>query len=55
MAQLEAMGADCIGAAIDVRSHDSLESFFARTADRWGALDVLVNVAGGTFKGAFAD
>lgn len=55
MAQLEAMGADCIGAVVDVRSHDALEAFFARVAQRWGALDVLVNVAGGTFKGAFAD
>ena len=39
----------------DVRDPDVLAALFTQTDDRWGRLDTLVNVVGGTFKGAFSD
>ncbi len=39
----------------DARDPDVLDTLFAAVNERWGRLDTLVNVVGGTFKGAFAD
>ncbi len=39
----------------DAREPDVLDALFAAVHERWGRLDTLVNVVGGTFKGAFAD
>jgi 3-oxoacyl-[acyl-carrier protein] reductase len=42
-------------ALIDVRDADALTQAFADGLQRFGQLDVLVNVAGGTFKADFLD
>jgi 3-oxoacyl-[acyl-carrier protein] reductase len=42
-------------ANIDVRDADAFSQAFQEGLDRFGALDVLVNVAGGTFKADFLD
>jgi 3-oxoacyl-[acyl-carrier protein] reductase len=39
----------------DVREEGSLAALFAAVDDRWGKLDALVNVPGGTFRAAFVD
>jgi 3-oxoacyl-[acyl-carrier protein] reductase len=42
-------------ANIDVRDADAFSQAFQDGLDRFGGLDVLVNVAGGTFKADFLD
>jgi 3-oxoacyl-[acyl-carrier protein] reductase len=42
-------------ALIDVRDADAFTTTFNEAIDRFGRLDVLVNVAGGTFKADFVD
>src|SRR4029078_3850170 len=42
-------------ALIDVRDADAFTTTFNEGVDRFGRLDVLVNVAGGTFKADFVD
>jgi NAD(P)-dependent dehydrogenase (short-subunit alcohol dehydrogenase family) len=37
----------------DVRQAADLETLFAAAAERWGRLDILVNVPGGTFQAPF--
>jgi len=54
-AALDACGADTIVHVGDAREPEVLDALFAATADRWGRLDTLVNVVGGTFRGEFAD
>jgi NAD(P)-dependent dehydrogenase (short-subunit alcohol dehydrogenase family) len=39
----------------DVRAADQLEQLFVEVDDRWGRLDTLVNVPGGTFQAPFVD
>ena len=39
----------------DARDPDVLAALFDSADERWGRLDTLVNVVGGTFKAAFAD
>jgi 3-oxoacyl-[acyl-carrier protein] reductase len=39
----------------DARDRATLEAFFAQVDAKWGRLDFVVNVVGGTFKSAFAD
>jgi 3-oxoacyl-[acyl-carrier protein] reductase len=39
----------------DVRVPDQLESLFVAVDERWGRLDTLVNVPGGTFQADFVD
>jgi len=39
----------------DARDPDVLDALFAATAERWGRLDHLVNVVGGTFRSDFAE
>lgn len=40
---------------LDVRDHDAFSVFFDEVAGRWGSLDVLVNVVGGTFRAPFTE
>jgi 3-oxoacyl-[acyl-carrier protein] reductase len=54
-AALDAMGADAIVQVGDAREPDALDALFAAAHNRWGRLDTLVNVVGGTFRGAFED
>jgi 3-oxoacyl-[acyl-carrier protein] reductase len=54
-AALDAMGADAIVHVGDAREPDALDALFASADERWGRLDTLVNVVGGTFRGAFED
>jgi 3-oxoacyl-[acyl-carrier protein] reductase len=44
-----------LAALIDVRDTDAFTTTFNEGVDRFGRLDVLVNVAGGTFKADFVD
>jgi NAD(P)-dependent dehydrogenase (short-subunit alcohol dehydrogenase family) len=39
----------------DARDPDVLAEFFAAVDERWGRLDTLVNVVGGTFRADFTD
>jgi NAD(P)-dependent dehydrogenase (short-subunit alcohol dehydrogenase family) len=39
----------------DAREPDVLAALFAESAERWGRIDTLVNVVGGTFRAEFAD
>lgn len=48
-------GAECIFADLDVRDPEALERFFRRIDERFAVIDVLINNAGGTYHGAFAD
>ena len=54
-AELDRRGADAIVHLGDAREPSTLEALFGAAAQRWGRLDTLVNVVGGTFRGAFAD
>jgi len=50
-----ALGPDAIVHHGDVRDHTQLEALFAAIDERWGRLDTLVNVPGGTFQASFVD
>jgi 3-oxoacyl-[acyl-carrier protein] reductase len=52
---LAASGADAIVHHGDARDPDVLDALFAAVDERWGRLDTLVNVVGGTFRADFAD
>ena len=54
-AELDALGHDSIVHVADAREPDALDALFAATADKWGRLDTLVNVVGGTFKAPFSE
>jgi 3-oxoacyl-[acyl-carrier protein] reductase len=54
-AALEASGADAITHVGDARDRAVLETLFAASNERWGRLDGLVNVVGGTFRAPFTD
>lgn len=47
-ARLQNTGADCIPLAVDVTDEAAVESAVARSLSRFGQLDVLFNVAGGS-------
>ncbi len=53
----ELAGADAafVGHVGDAREPESLEALFAAADERWGRLDILVNVVGGTFRAPFTD
>ena len=53
--KLDGLGADAIVQLGDARDRSSLETLFSAANNKWGRLDFLVNVVGGTFKAAFAD
>jgi 3-oxoacyl-[acyl-carrier protein] reductase len=52
---LAGAGHDAIVQHGDARDPDSLSALFAAVDERWGRLDTLVNVVGGTFRAAFLD
>ena len=49
------LGVEVFDAHVDVRDPDALASVFDACTERFGRLDVLVNVVGGTFRSAFTD
>ena len=53
--QLDARGADAIVQLGDAREPEVLDALFAAAAERWGRLDTLVNVVGGTFRAPFSE
>jgi NAD(P)-dependent dehydrogenase (short-subunit alcohol dehydrogenase family) len=52
---LDEGGHDAIVQHGDARDFDALSALFAAADERWGRLDTLVNVVGGTFRAPFAD
>ncbi len=50
--ELEAMGAECLALPCDVREADRVGGLLDATLDHFGAVDVLVNNAGGQFTAA---
>jgi 3-oxoacyl-[acyl-carrier protein] reductase len=52
---LDAGGIDSVVQVGDARDPEVLEALFAAADERWGRLDILVNVVGGTFNAPFAD
>jgi citronellol/citronellal dehydrogenase len=54
-AELEGMGAECLALPADVREPSDVEGLVERTLDRFGAIDVLVNNAGGQFLASAED
>src|SRR5919106_3860573 len=51
-AELEAAGAECLAVPADIREASELDALLERTLERFGAIDVLVNNAGGQFLAA---
>lgn len=52
--QLDASGADHLVQVGDARDPEVLAALFAAVDERWGRVDTLVNVVGGTFRSDFA-
>lgn len=50
-----ASGTDAIVHAGDAREPDALAQLFGAVDERWGRLDALVNVVGGTFRAPFTE
>ncbi len=50
-----ALGQDALVRGGDVRDPEQLDALFAAVDERWGRLDTLVNVPGGTFRAPFVD
>ncbi|MHB8439656.1 MAG: SDR family NAD(P)-dependent oxidoreductase [Acidimicrobiales bacterium] len=48
-------GAEVLEQVLDVRQAWDLDAFFDAVDERFGRVDVLVNVVGGTFRAAFTD
>jgi len=47
--ELRTLGAEAMGATLDVREHESCESFVRSVLEKFGRIDVLINNAGGQF------
>ncbi|MGW0055668.1 SDR family NAD(P)-dependent oxidoreductase [Nocardia nova] len=54
-AALDTQGCDGVVVHGDVRDPDRLAAVFDAAETRWGRLDILVNVVGGTFRAPFTD
>lgn len=52
---LEANGGEAIVHTADARDPAALEALFAAADERWGRVDTLVTVVGGTFRAPFLD
>ncbi|NDZ96124.1 SDR family oxidoreductase [Streptomyces sp. SID6673] len=48
-------GHDAIVHCGDARDPQALEKLFGTAAERWGRVDILVNIVGGTFRADFVD
>lgn len=46
VAEIKAMGGDCLGVTADVVDEDGVIGFFKTAFDQWGHIDLLVNSAG---------
>jgi citronellol/citronellal dehydrogenase len=53
--ELEELGAECVAVPCDVREPEQVAGLVEVTLDRFGAVDVLVNNAGGQFSAAAAE
>ncbi|MFZ0666181.1 MAG: SDR family oxidoreductase [Acidimicrobiales bacterium] len=53
--EARSLGVTVIEEVIDVREEPALEKFYERVDETFDRLDVVVNVAGGTFRSAFVD
>jgi NAD(P)-dependent dehydrogenase (short-subunit alcohol dehydrogenase family) len=53
--KLDGDGADALLVHGDARDPEVLEALFAAADERWGRLDTLVNVVGGTFRAPFEE
>ena len=54
-AEIAATGGECLGVPADVREPEAVEELVERVLERFGAVDVLVNNAGGQFLAAAED
>jgi NAD(P)-dependent dehydrogenase (short-subunit alcohol dehydrogenase family) len=54
-ARLADDGRDALVRQGDARDPETLAALFAAVDDRWGRLDTLVNIVGGTFRAPFTD
>jgi 3-oxoacyl-[acyl-carrier protein] reductase len=52
---LDTQGIDHIVTQGDVRDPDALTALFGQVDERWGRVDTLVNIVGGTFRAPFVD
>jgi hypothetical protein len=48
--EIEALGAECLKVEVNIRDVDSVDAFRDATIERFGAVDYLVNNAGGQFQ-----
>ncbi len=53
--KLKQRGSDAIVHVGDAREPATLDALFGAAAERWGRLDTLVNVVGGTFRSPFSE
>jgi NAD(P)-dependent dehydrogenase (short-subunit alcohol dehydrogenase family) len=49
VAEIEQLGGHALGVQVDVRVPDQVDAMLARTLDRFGGVDILVNNAAGNF------
>src|SRR6516225_5749147 len=54
-AEITALGEEPAAEVLDVRDADAFTAFFEKGIERFGRIDTLVNVAGGTFVADFLD
>jgi NAD(P)-dependent dehydrogenase (short-subunit alcohol dehydrogenase family) len=54
-ADLAGVGTDAVVRTGDARDLEALDALFAAVDERWGRLDTLVNVVGGTFRAPFTE
>ncbi len=54
-AEIGSVGGECLALPADVREPEAVEELVERTLERYGAVDVLVNNAGGQFMAAAED
>jgi 3-oxoacyl-[acyl-carrier protein] reductase len=52
---IESLGRRCVMGVLDVRDNDAVTTWLATLAEEFGAVDVLVNNAGGGFYAPFLD
>ncbi|MGW0183751.1 SDR family NAD(P)-dependent oxidoreductase [Nocardia sp. NPDC003345] len=52
---LDARGCEALVIPGDARDPEALAALFAAVDERWGRLDILVNVVGGTFRSLFTE
>jgi NAD(P)-dependent dehydrogenase (short-subunit alcohol dehydrogenase family) len=55
VAELAPLGSQPLAAVVDVREADRFHAFFHAAVEHFGRIDILVNVAGGTFVANFLD